>query len=200
MTGETDVDIDGAPARLVVIGGSWGGSRAVASILEQLDDELPLSIVVALHRGADNLQGALLSYLQARSKLPMCEADDKDPVRPGEVVVAPADYHLLVERGYYALSVDDRVQYSRPSIDVLFESAADAYGDRVIAVVLTGANQDGAGGVRAVKKHDGVTVAQDPATAERPEMPAAAVATGAVDHVLPLDGIAEFLRSAVGRR
>jgi glyoxylase-like metal-dependent hydrolase (beta-lactamase superfamily II) len=106
---------------------------------------------------------------------------------------APANYHLLVEEGVFNLSVDDAVAYSRPSVDVLFESAADAYGDKLVAVILTGANQDGARGVARVKKRGGFVVVQDPKTAEAPAMPEAAIAATRVDRILPLDRIGSFL-------
>jgi two-component system, chemotaxis family, protein-glutamate methylesterase/glutaminase len=109
------------------------------------------------------------------------------------VYFAPADYHLLVEKGEFSLSVDEVVHHSRPSIDVLFESAADAYGPALIGVILTGANDDGAAGVKRIKSRGGLVVAQDPKTAEAPAMPAAAIATGAVDQVLPLEQIGPFL-------
>ena len=121
------------------------------------------------------------------------DADDKQWIKPKTVYLAPADYHLLVEKGEFSLSVDEAVSHSRPSIDVLFESAADAYGPSLIGVILTGANNDGASGVRRIKSRGGLVVAQDPKTAEAPSMPEAAIATGAVDQILPLDQIGPFL-------
>ena len=121
------------------------------------------------------------------------DADDKQWIKPGTVYFAPADYHLLVEKGEFSLSVDEAVHHSRPSIDVLFESAADAYGAALIGVILTGANDDGAAGARRIKSRGGLVVAQDPKTAEAPAMPAAAIAAGAVDQILPLDQIGPFL-------
>lgn len=116
----------------------------------------------------------------------MSEVDDKDELVPGRVYVAPADYHLLVEPGGFALSTDERVQHSRPSIDVALESAADAYGAAVVGVILTGANADGAQGLARVKRRGGVAVVQDPADAERGTMPAAALAATEVDATLPV--------------
>jgi two-component system chemotaxis response regulator CheB len=116
------------------------------------------------------------------------EVEDKDLIAPGRVYLAPPDYHLLVEPGSFALSVDERVQYARPSIDVLFESAADAYGERVIGVVLTGANADGAAGLARIAKRGGAAIVQDPETAEAREMPAAALAAAPAT-VLPLESI-----------
>jgi len=122
------------------------------------------------------------------------EAEDKEPIAPGRVYVAPADYHLLLDAGRFALSTDAKVLSARPSIDMLFESAADAYLDRVIAVVLTGASKDGANGAARVKQKGGTVVVQDPATAEAKLMPQAVIQACAVDRVLSLDGIASFLQ------
>ncbi len=119
--------------------------------------------------------------------------DDKQWIKPGTVYLAPANYHLLVERGHFELSVDDAVAYSRPSVDVLFESAADAYGASLAAVVLTGANRDGARGVARVKEKGGFVIVQDPKTAEAPSMPEAAIAAARVDRILPLERIGPFL-------
>jgi two-component system chemotaxis response regulator CheB len=162
---------------------------AVGRLLELLEAENRLSVVVAQHRSSD-ADSTLLRYLDKRSALPVVEADDKAPIEPGRVYLAPPDYHLFVEPGQLALSTEGAVRFSRPSIDLLFESAADAYGEDVVAVVLTGANDDGCRGVLAVKDAGGLTMAQDPATAERPEMPEGAIGSGAVDLVLPLEGIA----------
>jgi two-component system chemotaxis response regulator CheB len=179
-------------ARLAVIGASWGGMDALGCLVEALDRENRLAIAVAQHRSRD-ADSTLLHYLCRRSPLPVVEADDKAPIEPGRIYLAPADYHLFVEPGSFALSTEGAVRFSRPSIDVLFETAADAYGSEVVAVVLTGANDDGCRGVLAVKEAGGLTIAQDPATAERPEMPAGAIGSGAVDLVLALHGIADEL-------
>jgi two-component system chemotaxis response regulator CheB len=115
------------------------------------------------------------------------------------VHVAPPDYHLLVEPGEFALSVDEPVRFSRPSIDVLLESAADAYGSRLVAVILTGASADGAVGLQRVRRLGGQTIVQDPGTAERREMPEAAIASGAAEHVVPLEQIAPLLVGSCAR-
>lgn len=181
--------------RLVVVGGSWGGLDALGKVFSVLDRSCDLSVAVALHRAASSPEGALVSYLQARCPLPVSEAEDKEPIEAGRVYLAPADYHLLIEHRRFALSIDAPVHYSRPSIDVLFETAADAYGKAAVAVVLTGANDDGCRGVLRVKHRGGVTMVQDPCTAVRREMPDAAIATGAVDKVLALDEIAAALNA-----
>ena len=177
--------------RLAVVGGSWGGLDALGRLVAKLEPSDRVAVVAALHRAPNGPEGALVSYLQARSPLPVAEAEDKDRIEPGRVYLAPADYHLLVEPGCLALSIDAPVHHSRPSIDVLFESAADAYGAATAAVVLTGANDDGCRGLCHVKRLGGVTLVQDPATAVRREMPDAAIATGMVDEVLPLEQLAE---------
>lgn len=177
---------------LIVVGSSWGGMRAVGCLLESLPAEFGIPVVVVQHRPPGREE--LLEHVLARSsQLEVCPASDKQPLLPGQVYVAPADYHLLVEPGYLALSTDDFVQFARPSIDVLFESAADSYGQRVIGVLLTGANEDGAAGLARIASMGGYTVVQDPATADRPEMPAAAIALGAARRVLELERIGPFL-------
>jgi two-component system, chemotaxis family, protein-glutamate methylesterase/glutaminase len=178
--------------KLIVVGSSWGGMRAVGCLLESLPADFPVPLVVAQHRPAGREE--LLEHVLARSsQLKVVPATDKEPVLAGHVYVAPADYHLLVEPGHLALSTDDYVQFARPSIDVLFESAAASYGERVIGVLLTGANEDGAAGLAQIASAGGYTVVQDPATADRPEMPAAAVALGAARRVLELERIGAFL-------
>ena len=184
--------------RLVAIGSSWGGLDALGELLAGLPDGFPAAVAIAQHRAADSQDGALAGLLARVSAIPIRDAEDKDAILPGNGYLAPPDYHLLVEEDGFALSVDERVRHARPSVDVLFESAADVYGERLVAVVLTGANDDGADGVRAVKARGGATIAQDPDEAERAEMPAAAIATGAVDRVLPLGRIAPALAELCG--
>jgi two-component system chemotaxis response regulator CheB len=177
---------------LIVIGGSWGGMRALASVLDALPAGFEIPVVVAQHRAAST-DDVLEQVLARSSQLEVVTATDKEPLAPGRVYVAPADYHLLVERGHLALSTDDAVEFSRPSVDVLFESAADMYGPRLVGVLLTGVNQDGAAGLARIAATGGFTVAQDPETAERGEMPAAAIERGAARRVLPLERIGPFL-------
>ena len=178
--------------RIVAIGSSWGGLEALSVLLAGLPADFPAPVLIAQHRSPQGHSSALANLLSGHSKLTVVEADDKEPIEPGHVYLAPSDYHLLVETGSLALSTAELVRYSRPSVDVLFESAADAYGAGVIGVVLTGANDDGARGLARIRRHGGVGVVQDPATALRREMPEAAVASGA-DHVVPLDEIAPLL-------
>jgi two-component system chemotaxis response regulator CheB len=181
---------------LVVIGCSLGGMRALQAIFEHLPKEFPLPIAVVQHRYRTSNE-ALPSFLRRHSALGVVDADDKQWIKPGHIYLAPADYHLLVERngeqGELSLSVDAKVEYSRPSVNVLFESAAFAYGPATIAVVLTGANADGAQGAKTIKQRGGFVVVQDPADAESPEMPRAAIAAARVDRILPLERIGPFL-------
>jgi two-component system, chemotaxis family, protein-glutamate methylesterase/glutaminase len=179
--------------QLICIGASWGGLRAVGRVLADIPKEVEQPIVVAQHRHVDSHEGALGDLLGLRIDRPVRDVEDKAAIERRNVYLAPPDYHLLVERGWFSLSVDERVQYARPSIDVLFESAADAYGPGVIGVILTGANEDGAAGLARIKENGGVAIVQDPAGAERRAMPDAAIAATIADAVLPLDGIAPFI-------
>jgi len=178
---------------LIAVGASWGGLQAVGALLEGIPAEVDQPIVVAQHRSADASRGVLESLLQRHIGRPVCEPGDKEAIEPAHVYVAPADYHLLVEDGRFALSVDARVQFARPSIDVLFESVAERYRDRAIGIVLTGANSDGAEGLAAIKRNGGVAIVQDPETATRKAMPEAALAVTVADAVLPLEAIGPFL-------
>jgi two-component system chemotaxis response regulator CheB len=179
---------------LIVVGASWGGLYAVRAFLEGLGQQTSAAVVIAQHRSADG-GDELAKLLQTHTELPVRDAEDKDHVVAGTVLLAPRDYHLLVEAGgTLALSTEERVKYARPSVDVLFESAAEAYRERCVGVVLTGANDDGAAGLARIKKLGGVAIVQDPGTAERSEMPSAAIAATVADVVLPLEQIGLFLR------
>jgi two-component system chemotaxis response regulator CheB len=181
---------------LIAMGASWGGLHALGEVLGQLPAELPAAVVVAQHRSVE--AGPLAELLDRRSALRVHEADDKEPLRAGEVLIAPPDYHLLVENDSVALSIDEPVRFSRPSIDVLFESAASAHGERVVGVVLTGSNDDGAAGLAAIRRRGGIAIVQDPAGAERTEMPRAALAACPDAQVRPLDAIASELTRICG--
>ena len=180
---------------VIVIGTSWGGLDAVSRLLNGLHDDVKQPIVVVQHRSAESEDGALANLLAHHTNRVVCDPDDKTELEPYHVYLGPPDYHVLVEDGHLALSTDELVQYARPSIDVLFDSAADAYGPRAIGVVLTGANHDGAAGLAHIKANGGVAIVQDPETSARRTMPDAAIAAmhGAADAVLPLDEIPKFL-------
>lgn len=186
--------------QLVAIGTSWGGLRALGRILPALPKDFPLPVVVVQHRRADSPRDAMSAVLDSSSSLPVRDIEDKDPIQPGYVYLAPADYHLIVEPGHFALSTDGPVDFARPSVDVLFETAADSYGGSLIAVVLTGSNADGSRGLVAVKRGGGLVIAQHPDSAERSNMPLAAIDTGLVDRVLPLGDIAGALTELVSIR
>lgn len=182
---------------LICIGTSLGGFRALEQLLGKLkpDFDIPIAVVQHRHKTSNEiLSGALERSIHRR----VVDAEDKQKIERGRIYLAPANYHLLVEEDTFALSVDDPVAYSRPSVDVLFESAADAYGSRCVAIVLTGANSDGARGAECVKRNGGCVVVQDPATAEAADMPASAIKATKVDRILPLDQISEFLNSIIG--
>jgi two-component system, chemotaxis family, protein-glutamate methylesterase/glutaminase len=179
-------------AELVVMGASLGGLAAFEAILGKLPATFPAPIAIAQHRRAD-ADSRLEELLASRTPLAVKRPDDKEPLREGTVYVAPADYHMLVERGQLVLSVDGPVSFSRPSIDVLFESAADAYGPTLVGVLLTASSEDGADGIAAVAAQGGVTVVQDPETAASPVAARAAIARARVTHVLPLEEIAPLL-------
>jgi len=183
---------------LVVMGASWGGLGALERVLGGLPRGFRTPIAVAQHRSPDGSSEGLARLLGAHASMPVVDAEDKQPIEAGTVYLAPPDYHLYVEPDGFALSVDDAVLYSRPSIDVLFESAADAYRDRLIAVVLTGANEDGARGIAAVKRLGGYAIVQNPVEAEKPEMPRAALRAIDPDQVLSLTAMPGALAELCG--
>jgi len=179
----------------VVLGVSAGGMHALKTIVQALPAAFSLPIAIVQHLGPQS-EAYLAEHLNRFSAIEVKEAEDKETLRPGTAYLAPAGYHLLIEPDRsFSLSVDDKVNYSRPSIDLLFESAADAFGDALIGVVLTGANSDGAHGLRAIKQRGGLAVVQNPDTAEASRMPRAALAATAVDHIVDLERIAMLLRN-----
>jgi two-component system chemotaxis response regulator CheB len=182
----------GAPAGIeaVAVGVSAGALEALRVLLRPLPADFHPAMLIVTHNSSDGPH--LLPGLLAREcRLPVLEAEEREPVRPGHVYIAPPNYHLLVERERtFSLSVDERVCNVRPSVDVLFQSAADAYRRQLVGVVLTGANGDGARGLKAIRDAGGRTLAQDPETAYAPTMPLRAIEAGAVERVLPLDRLA----------
>lgn len=181
---------------IVVVGASWGGLEAITRLVGRLPEEFPVPVVVIQHRGRDS-QPLLAELLQERTPLRVREPQDKEPLRPGNVYVAPADYHLLVAGDHLTLKTDAPVRYSRPSIDVTFSSAAETLGPGVIGIVLTGANSDGSLGLRSIVDHGGAAIIQDPATAEMPVMPRAAQVAVPEAPVVPVDEIAFRLVSLI---
>lgn len=177
---------------IVVVGTSTGGLKALQTLLCGLPASFPLPIVIVQHRGKVSDDG-LCEFLGELSTMPVTEPEDKEPLLPSHVYLAPRDYHLLIQNSAFALSVDSPEAFARPSIDVLFESAADAFRERAIAVILTGANRDGANGLAAIKSRGGLTVVENPESAACGEMPAAALQRTQPDWVVPLHEIAPLL-------
>lgn len=177
---------------IIVVGTSWGGLAAVRSIVRALPRDFAIPIVVVQHRHKDS-DSRLGRFIAKDTNLDVCDVEDKMPVEPGRLYVAPPDYHTQVEQGFLSLSTDAPVRYSRPSIDVMLESAASAYGHRVVGVILTGGNADGAEGLRRVAEAGGLPIVQDPSTAEVAMMPEAAIAAVPQARVFPLQRIAPFL-------
>jgi two-component system chemotaxis response regulator CheB len=180
--------------KLVAIGASYGGLYALMELLGGLTTDFPCPVAVVQHRSPTERDETRLAHVLSRySALPVRDADHWLEARGSTVYLAPADYHLMVDEGHFELTVDELVQYSRPSIDVLFESAARAYGPDVVGVLLTGYGHDGTAGLMAIRQAGGVTIAEDPETALQPSMPRHAIEAGAAAEVLTLDAIAPRL-------
>lgn len=179
--------------RAIVVGASAGGLYALSSIFKELPPDYPIPIVVVQHRSKDQ-RDLLEEVLQHKCKIKVKQADEKEKIKGGYVYIAPPDYHLLVESDMtFSLSSDELVFHSRPSIDVLFESAAIVCQDKLVGIILTGANNDGASGISMIKKKGGLTIAQAPVEAQFPFMPAASIETKNIQHVWTLLEIQNFL-------
>jgi two-component system chemotaxis response regulator CheB len=182
----------------VVIGCSAGGLRALHSVLSSLHATLSVPVIVVFHNGIEETE-MLCDLLRRKSALPVEEAREREVPRPGCVYIAPSGYHLLVEASQrFALSVDAKVCHVRPAIDVLFESAARVWRTGLLAVIMTGANADGAAGLRVVRHCGGTAIVQDPADAESPVMPESALQQAGADHCVPLHEIAPLINRLVG--
>lgn len=184
--------------RMVAVGASAGGLHALRTLVGGLPAGFGMPVAVVQHRSKDS--NLLCELLQECCRLPVHEVTDKQAIEPGTVYVAPPDYHLLAEDGYFILSTDEPVRFSRPSIDVLFDSVADAFAHDAVGVVLTGANGDGSRGLRRIVDAGGHGIVQDPETAEVRVMPQAAIRAVPGACVLPLEGIAPYLAAVQGRR
>ena len=176
---------------IIVVGTSWGGLSALHQLIAGLPRDFAIPVVAVQHRHRQS--GRCSSLLQDRTSLGVCDVEDKAPIVAGNVYIAPPDYHLLIERGYFSLSTDEPVHYSRPSIDVTFVSAADTYGDRSVGVVLTGANDDGSRGLKRISDRGGLAFIQSPDTAESATMPEAAIRVVPGARVLTIKEIADAL-------
>jgi two-component system chemotaxis response regulator CheB len=177
----------------IVFGVSSGGMNAMKVIFSLLPKNFSTPIIIVQHIGARS-DSQLIKLLNGISNLSIKEADEKEKIEKGNVYIAPPNYHLMIERDKtFSLTIDERVNYARPSIDVLFESAADAYKDKLIGVILTGSSSDGSLGFKKIKEYGGLTIAQDPKTAESGYMPASAIAMVQMDFILSLDEIIKLL-------
>jgi len=180
---------------MLIIGGSAGSFPIVTKLLEKTPSNFRLPIVMCLHRLKDKPQG-FKEALEIKSNLPINEPDDKDPIKVGMVFIAPSNYHLIIEnKTNFSLSTTELVQYSRPSIDVLFESAAEVFGSKLIAILLSGANRDGAAGMKKIKAKGGFTVVQDPNDCSVNTMPQAAIQATQIDLILPVNDLINFIQS-----
>jgi two-component system chemotaxis response regulator CheB len=178
---------------VVVVGASAGAVDALSVLLPALPAQYPFAVAVVVHLPPDR-KSVMAELFQPKCRVRVKEAEDKEPFVAGTVYFAPPDYHLMVEPdGRLSLSSEEPVLYSRPSIDVLFETAADALGPAAVGVVLTGGSADGARGLRAIADAGGVPLVQDPSTAAVPAMPEAALAACPTAAALPLDRLAEHL-------
>ena len=187
-----------ATYQAVVIGVSAGGLAALKAILPRLSARMIQPVIIVQHMSPDS-DDFLVQYFDNLCRLSVNEAEDKLPIRERTIYFAPANYHLLVEEDFsFALSTAERVQYSRPAIDVLFETAADTYRDRLLGVILTGANADGTRGVTAIRANGGIAIAQSPETSESKTMPVSAIEAG-VDKILDLEEIAPFINRLMSK-
>ncbi|MUP37471.1 chemotaxis protein CheB [Labilibaculum euxinus] len=177
--------------RAAVIGTSYGGLDALKAIIPHLSKDFPLAVFVVLHIG-DNKNDSFIRYLKKQSKVKIKEAEEKEEIKPGTVYFAPPNYHILIENdSTIALSADPKIHHSRPSIDVLFESAAWHFKNQLIGILLTGLNKDGALGIKEIQKYAGITIVEDPETATATIMPASAIEIMKPDYILPLDQISK---------
>ncbi|MCP3943715.1 MAG: chemotaxis protein CheB [Desulfobacteraceae bacterium] len=178
---------------VLVIGVSAGGFRALHTILPMFPKDFSCPVIIVQHRMATD-ENFFVESLNSKCNMGVKEAEDKEQIEAGKIYIAPGGYHLLVEKNHIlSLSVDEPVSYARPSVDVLFETAAQAFGAHLIGIILTGANCDGSEGIKNIKANKGLTIAQDPDTAEASMMPVSAIATGCVDFVLLLEDIPSFI-------
>ena len=179
--------------KYLVIGGSAGSLEVILNLVTHLPVPTHAVVIIVVHRKKDN-DSILLQLLASRTRLPVREVEDKEPIIPSTIYVAPPDYHLLIEReDLFSLDSSEKIHFSRPSIDVTFESVAEAFGKQVIGILLSGANADGAAGMATICKSGGYTLVQDPATAEVGYMPQQALNLTTVDQVLSAEGIAKLL-------
>jgi two-component system chemotaxis response regulator CheB len=177
----------------IVIGVSSGGMSAMKIMFSLLPKDFSTPIIIVQHISAHS-DNQWIKLLNEKSNLYLKEADEKEKIENRKVYIAPANYHLMIEMDKtFSLTIDERVNFARPSIDVLFESAAEAYKNKLIGVILTGSNADGTAGLKKIKEYGGLTIAQDPKTAESAYMPASAIAAVQMDYILSLEEIMKLL-------
>ncbi|MGR3319369.1 MAG: chemotaxis protein CheB [Candidatus Anammoxibacter sp.] len=190
-----DIKKNNKKYKAVVIGVSAGGVDALSTILPSIPLHCSYAVIIVQHMHPDS-GGYLSIILDKQCPLKVKEADEKEIIKPGIVYIAPPNYHLLIENDMtFSFSIEGPVNFSRPSIDVLFECAAEAYSKSLVGIVLTGANKDGSCGLKKIKEMGGIAVVQDPLTAEAESMPKAAIKATQVDYILPLDQIGPFLKN-----
>ena len=186
-------DLKQTPAELLVIGGSAGSLDVLISILPRIRKDLRIAIIIVLHR-KQNADSALTELIAAKSGMKVKEADDKDDILPGWIYLAPADYHLLIEKDHtLSLDVSEKVNFSRPCIDITFQTASEAYGAALVCLLLSGASADGAEGLEFVLRQGGITAVQDPACAEVPYMPQKAIAKSKPSFILDTREMGDFI-------
>jgi two-component system chemotaxis response regulator CheB len=181
--------------RILVIGGSAGSLEALLQFLPALKNDIPFSIVIVLHR--KNAAGSMLTnLLQSRTQIPVREIEDKEKMLPSVIYVAPADYHVLIEKDdHFSLDVSEKINYSRPSIDVSFETAADVFGQGAAALLLSGANADGTEGLKCIREKGGKVLVQQPSSAEVSYMPQQALKEIKPDAILSTEEIAGYINA-----
>ena len=181
--------------KIVVIGGSAGSLDVLFKLLPKLKWDLSPSILIVLHR-RNSGESSLTELLATKTIIPIREVEDKDPIQPGYIYLAPSDYHVLIEKDFtFALDSSEKINFSRPSLDVTFESAAEIYGSHLAGIILSGANEDGTKGFQSIKKNGGTIIAQDPVTAQMPIMPQTAISNTNIDFILQINEIADFINS-----
>ena len=181
------------PDRLLVIGGSAGSLQVILSVLAGIGDDFSMPVLVCLHRNGV-FESSLEDLFSTRTNLPIKEVEEKEPLREATIYICPADYHVLLEKDHsFSLDYSERVHFSRPSIDVTFRSAADTFGPGLICLLLSGGNVDGAEGLQYAQERGGITVVQEPATADVPYMPQQAISRMRVDFIVPAKEIPGFI-------
>ncbi len=180
--------------KALIIGGSAGSFQVVTKILSSLPEDFHMPVLLSLHR-LKHIRSGFVEALSIKSSIPVREPFDKDHIKPGIAYLAPSNYHMLVELGHrFALSTDDPVNHSRPSIDLSFFSAAQLYREKLVGLILSGANKDGASGLGMVKRTGGLTIVQDPEDCQMPVMPKESMKITEVDHILYTEQIIELLK------